>query len=326
MDYKKIIHDAWKLAENHRYLQWYAVAPMMASLVVALVYIPFRYGHYFVEDFNKLAINFLGDFYEQYTSIFILGATFVALACLIYLVFKAFFEGGLIGMINHIIESGGQRIPKSMGFAYAIKTYVKLLKLHALTSLFNPFYVIFVMSLINDRAPELFQILFWPAFIIFLFNVLAELSLCYSDYSLVMFNKPVMASIRNSIHVVIFNFRETLFVLFVIALIIARAALNLLMVFLIPTALIWIGIKLSHIFPKTIIISFIVIICMFAYFYLVKFATFITIFTHSIWVFTLKALTARTRKELELIEDEHEHPLGPSSSHEHDAHAHGHGH
>ncbi len=321
MDYKKIIHDAWKLAEDHRYLQWYAFVPMMASLLVAMVYVPFRYGPYFVHDFIKIAKSAVLDFYEQYTSITILGVIIFLLALVIYIFFKAFFEGGLIGMINHIIDGGGRPIPKSLGFAYAVKTYFRLLKLHAITSLFNPFYIIMIMSLLHEGAEEIFTLLFWPALIIFIINVFIELSVSYSDYSMVMYNKSVMASLRNSIHIVIFNLRETLFVFFIIVLIIARAALNLLILFLIPTALIWIGLKLTVIFPKSIIISFITLICLVAYFYLVKLATFLTIFTHSIWVYTLKFLMIKTKVQLNVIEDEHEH-----GADHHDSHGHGGGH
>lgn len=326
MDYKKIVHDAWKLAEDHRYLQWYSLVPMMASLVVAMAYIPLRYGPYFMDGFYKVAKSSFLDFYEQYSSLTILGISVLALALIIYIFFKAFFEGGLIGMINHIINGGGHPIPKSLGFAYAMKTYFRLLKLHAITSLFNPFYVIMVMSLLHEGSIDIFNILFWPAFIIFLVNVCIELSVSYADYSLVMYNKSVIASLRNSIHIFIFNLRETLFVFFIIVLIVARAALNLIIVFLIPTGLIWIGLRLTSIFPKSIIISIITLICIVAYFYLVKFATFLTIFTHSIWVYTLKALMEKTKKQLEVIEDEKDHGLGDHHGHaeHHDAHAHGH--
>lgn len=301
MNYKKVVYDSWQLVQDHTYLQWFAALPMMAMIFVDALYMPARWGNKIVDNFWGEAREFVINFYNEHNSLFMIVAIVFALSFLIYIFLNAFFEGGLIGMINRIIQNNNQPIRSSLGFGYGAKTFGRLLKLHAITALMNPVIIYILMSVLHDYEQAIYDLLFWPLFVVLIVNVFLKLGISYSDYETVIHKTPVLKSIKNSFSIVIFNLKETIFIALIVGLILLRAILNLLLIFIVPAFLIWISTKIIGIGLSTLAIALIVLMSLFIYYYMVKFASMFEVFITAIWIFSYHELSRTTQEHLEAI-------------------------
>ena len=301
MNYKNIVSDAWKLAQEHSYLQWFAILPMMGAIIIDGLYIPLRYGRYFISDFWGVVNDFIITLQTSYNPLFIISIIAIIFAIIFHFLLSAFFEGGLIALINKIIQSDHKRVRSSLGFGYAMSVYLRLLKLHALTGIINPVLIYIGMSLLFEYQRYLFHLILWPMLVIEFIAIFFRLGTIYSDYDLVLKNSQIIGSIKNSFSIVIFNLKETLFIASIVLLIIVRAIINLLLVFIVPLGLIWFTTSVLNITSNTIVISIMVFIILFLYYYIVKFTSLFWVFTTAIWVYTFRALSQSTQKDLEAI-------------------------
>jgi len=303
MNYKKIITDSWKLAEEHPYLQWFAVLPMMAFVILDSVYTTMRFGPHFVDNFYDIVRSFVENVYGTYHAVFVLGVVVIVMAVIVELFLVAFFEGAIIGMINNIIENNNKKVRSSVGVAYGFDKYLELVKLHALLSMMNPFLIPMGMLILRDISVKFFNLLLWPMLFIFIINVIVKIGTSYSDYSVVIKGDNVINSIRKSFSIVFIHFKETMFIMLVLVLIVIRAVLNLIVVFLVPVVLIWIANQLGGVLPFAVTTTIIIILSVLVYYFTVKFATFIMVFSNAIWVYTFKEL-AKSRDKIFEISDE----------------------
>jgi hypothetical protein len=303
MDYRTLILEAYALAKTHKYLQWFAVFPMFSLIVLDSIYMIVRYGHLVVDDVYSELEMLIVSLYSTGSPLFTLGAIVVGFSLVIQLLFAVFFEGSLIAMVHRIIQAGNKPVRSSMGIMYGVKVYLRLVQLHGVLSIFNPFFVYIGMFLLKKYSLDMYELLLVPAIVIWGITALIKFGTLFSDYILVIGGGNVVGSIKKSFSLIFYNLQETVVLALAIGLIVLRTVVNFVLLFIIPTAVVWLIHNFLGFIPNHIVMWIIGILVAILYYYTIRVASFIYVFTSAVFVKSYYIFIEVTQRELEYIPD-----------------------
>ncbi len=245
MDYKKIIKDAWLLAQNDRRLfWWWAFIPSIFSIIVGIVYYgyqalalnysPIIQGDANEENFMGILAKWIYEFLSANTSLGIVLIVVAAVITLIYLLYPTFCRVALIQLIARI--RNGQEVNMIDGVTYGALGFLKLFEYNLLIKTFS-FIGIMTEALfaLRNLGWDAFKMLIIPFALFFLFGLAVMLFLTYTDFYIVIDEEGVISSIGKSMKLVILNWRHTMLILILMLIITLRIILNILLVLLVPS-------------------------------------------------------------------------------------------
>ena len=301
MDYRKLIVDSWQYTQsNKKLIRWCGFFPAIFTTTVTIVYIvyqffAFRESDLFRSDadksFFKDVIFTIWDFITAHISWTVPIVIFLIIFFLLYLAIPTLTKATAIQFIAR--QKNGQKLKIGDAFKHAFFSFLRLLEYHLLIKTFSFASTLLIMStVIRNFGPEALAFLL-PLFVIMMIvGFILTLLFIYTDFFIVVDDKRIFESMKNSTKLVILNWQHTFLITILMMLIGIRIIIQIFMVFLIPILIITTtGYMLTIVLPSTAIIigAILGVICLILSAYL---NGIVDIFAYSVWTTTFLELTA----------------------------------
>ncbi len=324
MDYRKVISDSWKYTQsNKKLILWFGFFPSLFTTTAGVGYIAYQFfafkkSYLFNEQdesFFHDVVTFIWDFIGAHVSWTLPLVIFAIIFGLFYLLFPTLAKASAIQVIAR--NKNGQKAGVGTGMRNGMMSFLPLFEYHLLIKTFAFFAILIEMSfVIRNLGPVIFKFLL-PIFIIFMIiSFLLTLLFTYTDFYIVIDDKGVFRSMKESARLVIMNWTHTFLITILMLLIGIRIIIQVVMVFLIPTLVILIT---GYIATVTLPATSVIIGAVVGFVGLIVSAYLngiIDIFSYTVWTHTFLEITSQketTAREL-FVDD-----LG---SKDHDYHGH----
>ncbi|MDD4352566.1 MAG: hypothetical protein PHU71_06370 [Candidatus Gracilibacteria bacterium] len=296
MQYQNLVRKAWQLTQEHHYLTRWGVLASIFTLLVGLI----RVRYFFTDPAITLGTiwEYLNMNYEHPVRMIIIIEIIWWSIYLLAFIIHNLSDGALIGAIAKI-EDQKVRLSFSKSLSIGLNSFLRITEYNAVTSIFKVgnfiiyiFLLRFWLLIYMDGWDFLAENYIWlSALLIFL--SFFTLLITYGEYDLVIHKHGPFKAIRNSITLVTFHLGETLLMMMLVLLISIRAIINILLVFFIPAAVASIiGYLTLHI-SQLIAVGVGVTIGMIIFWFAVKIAGALHVFTTAVWTLTYMDLDSR---------------------------------
>jgi hypothetical protein len=333
MDYKQIIAESWTYTQkNKQLILWFGFLPAILSTSVGVGYIAYQIFAFKTSwmfdnaEHSSLTqvVTLIWDFIQAHMSWTVPLVVLAVIFFICYMLFPTIAMASAIQMIAR--NRNGQKAGVGTGLRHGIMSFLPLFEYHLLIKTFSFFSILIEMSfVIRNLGPAIFKFLL-PAFIIFIFiSLLLTLLFTYSDFYIVIDDKKVFESMKESGKLVITHWQSTFLITILMVIIGIRIIIQAFIVLAIPGIIILVsGYIASVALPVTGVIVGLAIggIGLIIASYL---NGIVDIFSYTVWTFTFlalsseKQLSAREVGAVEAEEHHHHHHLttkGPEDSDE----------
>lgn len=248
MKYRAIIRESWALTQNNKkFIWWFAFVPAVLELLVGMVYMGYQAASFWNSPYLRegakgshiisTVIEKALDLFHWQPSFAIFGIVLVVIVLLGYLFLPIFTQGALIQIVAHM--RAGQTVSVAKGISFGFSRFLQLFEY----SLFvNTFSIVGVATEASFAfrllGPAPFEVLGWIFLLFVIVVFILTLLMTYSTYYIVIDKEGVFGSIIKSGGLVIRQWHHTLFMLFLMAIIMVRIAINILVALLIPALVI----------------------------------------------------------------------------------------
>src|SRR3972149_3539937 len=188
--------------------------------------------------------------------------------------------------------------------ALGLQSFLPLTEFRVLTNIFHIgafiLYVLFFRFYINYFFPNNTIVQDLSPLLIFLAIVIAvtTLLLTYADYHLVIYKSSVFESIRKSVTLVIFHFRETLLMSVLILLVAIKTILNVLLIFAIPALAVYVVTFTQLFLPATIALAIGITFAVMLFYWAVVIVGTLLVFTTAVWTLTFMELEKKQEHKI----------------------------
>lgn len=300
MNYKQLISKAWNFTlANKNLVTYYAFWPAIFGTASTMLIILFqstsvltKAGKADIHLYTQL-IDFAKNLFfssPQTFWIITLSALFIFI---LELFLPIFCEGASIQIIAKRYQ--GENVSLTSGIKYGWLNFVKLTEYHAVLFAFSSFTILRVIGYIYIYlSPEALK-LFSPFLILlFILGLVFSFLFTYAENYIVIDGEDLFASLKHSSGLVMSNLKETVLILFLLALIGLRILLNLLIVVLIPILFSYIVSVLTALNLVEYKIHMMYLITALTFYMVGKLGGALRIFTQAVWTFTFLELKDRS--------------------------------
>ncbi|MFH0821001.1 MAG: hypothetical protein V1908_04465 [Candidatus Peregrinibacteria bacterium] len=321
MNSRDIVRKAWQVTQVHlKKLLWYGMVPAFFSVVVSSIYLTYQYNafrhselfsaetHSNIRPILEAVLGFVKVHPWSAVSMIV----FIFLFLIGYVVIPPIFKGALIEALMRIREYK----PIGGSVEIGLRRFFPLFEFGVVTGTFS------IVTLFTEGS---FILRWWGvnvflvALPILLFVVMvgliASFLFTYAEYFIVLENKRLIESFKESVILVLSNFRKTILIFILMALIAVRVVLNILLVLLIPMGLVALGGYFAHVFSSVIVLSTLGLIgfaLLLASSYLLG---LFHIFSTAVWVFTFAVLAHKEEPKAPVVVKMDPIPVSHSLSH-----------
>lgn len=308
MNVRDIVRKAWQVTQVHlKKLIWYGAVPAFFSTLVSSVYLGYQYNAFkhsalFGEDEGmnlfkdvKIVWGIISAYPKLTVFIVILGVLVFAAYTLTPPIFKATLIHALMRIKNYEPITGA--------FEIGIRRFFPMFEFALITGSFSIITVFTESSFILRWWGES---IFFMALPILLFigmvGIIASFLFTYSEYFIVLENRGLIESIKESVILVIANLRQTILVFILMLLIGARIILNVILVLFIPMGLVLLAGYVATTFFHTIgmiIISIFGLAVIIVSSYLMG---LFNVFSTAVWVFTYALLIEKSHEAIKDVD------------------------
>ena len=298
MDYKKIIRESWELTQANKSFIWLGSISAFLTTIVGIVYLAYQitsfkhssiFGGKF--DFTKTFSNLL-EIIQNHTTLSIILGVLAIIIFILYLIVPLIISGALIDLIAKYKQD---RLLKG-GIAKGIVCLSPMVKYHALMSPFTLFSILIELSFIGRLSNIELLYIALPFFILFyLIGFILIILFFFTDQYIILNNSKFTVAMGESTRLVLVNFRETLFLILLMALISARIIINVILILFVPLAIITLTGYIASVILAQIGLYIGIGTGVILLFLVSYFIGTLTVFSTSVW----------TLSYLKMIEEEH---------------------
>lgn len=299
MNYKKLISQAWDFTlSNKKLVTYYAFWPAIfatASTMLVLIFqstsVLTKAGRADIHLYEDL-IGFVKNTFQTSPDLFWLLMGGGLIVFILELFLPIFCEGASIQIIAK--KYNQETVKLSSGIKYGWLNFVKLTEYHGVLFAFSSFTILRVAGYIYIYlTPDALK-LFAPFLILlFLIGLIFSFLFTYAENYIVIDGEDVFTSLKKSSSLVLENLKETVLILFLLALIGLRILLNLVIVVLIPILFSYIVTALTALNLMQYKLALIYIITALFLYFIGKLGGALRIFTQAVWTFTFLELKDR---------------------------------
>ena len=315
MNSREIVRKAWQITQVHlKKLIWYGVVPAFFSTVVSSGYLAYQYNAFRTSELFSDEPHSLKPFFTTVWSVVsghpwgtVAFVIFAILFGIAYIVIPPIFKGTLIEAVMRIRDYK----PIGGSVEIGLRRFFPLFEFGIVTGTFS------ILTLFTEGS---FVLRWWGVNVFFvalpillfvaMVGLIASFLFTYADYFIVLENKHLIESIKESVILVISNFRKTILIFILMALIAVRVILNVVLVLLIPMGLVALGGYFVSSFTSTIVLTVAGIVGIAMLMVSSYLLGLFHIFSTAVWVFTFAVFSHR------------EEPKAPAASHPGPASAH----
>ncbi|MBN1258929.1 hypothetical protein JXA05_04200 [Candidatus Peregrinibacteria bacterium] len=308
MNSRDIVRKAWQITQVHlKKLIWYGAAPAFFSVVVSSIYLAYQYNAFrtsalFSAESDQHVVETARTLWEVVASHPGASLTLVLVSVFFligYTIIPPIFRGTLIHAIMKIKDYE----PIEGSVEVGVRRFFPLFEFGLLTGSFS------IITLFTEGS---FVVRWWGVNIflvilpILLFVVMVGLIInflfAYAEYFIVLDNKRLIESIKESAVLVLSNLRKTFLIFMLMLLISARIILNVILVLLIPSLVIlltgWFASSFWSVVGVVLISIFSVAILLVSSYLLGLFHVFAT----AVWVLTYAILAHKTKPPIKDVD------------------------
>lgn len=308
MSYRQLIQEAWAFTQNNKKLVlWYGFLPAIFTTTFGVIYLTYQFfsfkksylfdnaQHSFLYD----VFHFSAEFIKAHLSLTLPMVIFGVIFLIIYFLFPTAAQAAAIQYIAR--RRHGQEISVGASMRHGIMRFLPLLEYHIMVKTFGAFTLVFEAGFVlRNLGMDIFNLLLPLFILVFIFGVILTLLFTYADFFIVIDHEPIISSIKKSMKLVIFHWKKTFFVSLLMIIIGVRIILQVFLLLLIPSLLIFVG---GYIATFTLAkIGFIIggVLGILALFFASYLTGAVDVFSYVVWTFTFLDLTSQ--KELEVRE------------------------
>lgn len=300
MDYKKIIAESWAYTQkNRRLIVWFGFFPSILTTTVGVGYIAYQIfafkTSWMFDDAKESSlfqvVNFIWEFIKAHVTWTVPLVVLAIIFFILYMLFPTIAKASAIQMIAR--NRNGQKAGVGTGLRHGIMSFLPLFEYHLLIKTFSFFAILIEVSfVVRNLGPAIFRLLL-PAFIIFIFiSLLLTLLFTYTDFFIVIDDKKVFESMKESGKLVINHWQSTFLVTILMIIIGVRIIIQAFIVLAIPGIIILvsgyiatIALQVTGLIAGLIIGGIALIIASYL-------NGIVDVFSYTVWTFTFLALTS----------------------------------
>ena len=300
MNYKKLISAAWDFTlQNKKLVTYYSFWPAIFATASTMLVLIFQSTSVLTKA-GRVDIHLYSDVMDLLKQIFITNPqlfwtiSIIGLVVFILELFLPIFcEGASIQLIADRYQGRNTNLTK--GIKYGWVNFVKLTEYHGVLFAFSSFTILRVAGYIYIYlTPDALK-LFSPFLILLFFiGLIFSFLFTYAENYIVIDGEDIFTSLKNSSGLVLENLKETVLILFLLALIGLRILLNLIIVVLIPVLFSYIVSVLTALNLmqyKLFLLSGLAVLILY---FIGKLGGALRIFTQAVWTFTFLELKDRS--------------------------------
>ncbi|MBI5412113.1 hypothetical protein HZA43_02955 [Candidatus Peregrinibacteria bacterium] len=299
MDTRNTVRKAWQITQVYlKKLIWYGAVPSFFSILVSSAYLAYQYNAFQhskllnpEENSNILGtIQTLFDLIKQYPALSVSLVITAVIVFLCYTLLPPIFNGILIAAITRINDYQELEGVTEIG----VRRFFPMFEFRLMMGSFSVITLFTESSFVLRWWGEsiFFVILPFLLFVSFVGFILSIL-FTYSDFYIVLHNKPLIKSISGSCVLVLANLRHTLLISILVVLIGIRAILNVLLVLMIPMLIVVLTSYFATIQLAVVGIILSVIIGLSLSILAAYLLGLFHVFTTTVWVLTFKQLVEK---------------------------------
>ncbi len=312
MKYRAIISEAWALTQSDKKLIWiYAFLPALLGTLVSMAYATYQAAAFWTSPFvnpeippEKHALhwifNTIKDGFKNETELTVLLLIIAVLVVLLYFLVPAFTQGALIQVLAR--KRAGQEVSIPQGITYGMTRFLQLLEYHSAIKAFSVFGLLGEASFaLRNLGPELFEQFFGWFFLLAGFvGLFFTFMFTFAEYYLVIDKESVLSSMVKSSGLVVRQWHHTLFMVFLMGIIIVRIGLNLLVTLLIPVLILGPLALFANLTLAAVGAVVGAVIGAVALYFTSYFVGVFHVFATAVWTFTFLELTAAEKNDIDL--------------------------
>lgn len=308
MKYRAIIRESWNLTQEHKSLiWWFAVLPAILTTLVSIVYLAYQVMAFWTSPFIRagasednqifsLVFKIGGEFISQNPGLGTLIIVVIGIIGLLYLMLPVFTQGALIELVARIRR--GEKVSMARGISFGMTHFLPLFEYHLMVKTFSWVSIVTEAAFIlRSLGFESFLLFSW-IFAIFLFvGLILMLLFTFTEYYIVLDQRPVFQSMMASGGLVIRQWNHILFMVFLMLLISLRIALNIIIALVVPMLILGPVILFTSFTLVTIGIIIGSIVGLVALYFASYFMGVFHVFATAVWTFTFLELTLKEVEE-----------------------------
>ena len=304
MNYKQIIAESWGYTQKNKSLiTWFGFLPALLTTSVGVGYIAYQIFAFKTSwmfdnaEHSSLTqvVTLIWDFIKTHVSWTVPLVVIAIIFAIFYFLFPTVAKASAIQMIAR--NRNGQKAGAGTGLRHGIMSFLPLFEYHLLIKTFSFFAILIEMSfVVRNLGSTIFYFLL-PAFIVYIFiSLLLTLLFTYADFFIVVDDKGVFESMKESGKLVINHWQSTFLITILMLIIGVRIIIQAFVVLVIPGIIILVS---GYIATVTLPVTGIIVGLTIGGIGLIVAAYLngiVDIFSYSVWTFTFLQLTSE--KEL----------------------------
>lgn len=299
MNVRDIVRKAWQVTQVHlKKLIWYGAVPAFFSTLVSSAYIAYQYNAFkhsalFGAQQDRDILEGVKTIWEIVTMHPKLTVFAIIIGLLVfagYILIPPIFRGTLIHALMRI--KNYESISDSLEIG--VRRFFPMFEFAIIAGSFSIITILTESSfLLRWWGVNVFFMLLPILIFVGMAGLIASFLFAYSEYFIVLQDKRIIESIKESVILVISNLRKTILVFILILLISARVILNVILILFIPMGVIiltsWLATTLLHSIGFIIVGLFALAVLVVASYLMGLF----NVFSTAVWVFTFDVLVAK---------------------------------
>lgn len=299
MNVRDIVRKAWQVTQVHlKKLIWYGAVPAFFSTLISSVYLTYQYnafkhsavfgGHQEMNLVNDIKI--VWELISSYPKLTVIIVIFGVIAFLGYTLIPPIFRGTLIQALMRIKNYE----PITGSVEIGVRRFFPMFEFALITGSFSIITILTESSFIlRWWGVNMFFMILPILLFIGIVGLIASFLFMYAEYFIILEDKRIIESIKESVILVISNLRKTILIFILLLLISARVILNILLILFIPMGVViltsWLATTFLHAIGFIIVGLFALSIIVVTSYLMGLF----NVFSTAVWVFTYAVLTDR---------------------------------
>ncbi len=313
MKYRAIISEAWAIAQSDKKLLWlYAFFPALISFLVSTVYMIYQATAFYTTPFLNpnasgdksafgMVLDFILDGLREETSLTVMLLVIAVFVLISYLLVPVFSQGALIQILAR--KRAGQDVPIAKGITYGFTRFLQLFEYHLAIRSLSFFGLLGEAGFVfRNAGPEVFSFVGWIFLLALFVALIVGILFTYAEYYIVIDEEGVFSSMVKSSGLVVRQWHHTLFMLFLMAVIVVRTGLNILLALILPLLIFGPLFFFTSTIAMTLAFIAGLIIALVALYFASYFLGVFHVFTVGVWTFTFLDLTAEEKQDIDLHE------------------------
>ncbi len=299
MNVRDIVRKAWQVTQVHlKKLIWYGAVPAFFGTLVSTAYLTYQYNAFKHsalfggrQDMNLINdIKIVWEIISAHPKFTIILVILGAIIFVGYILTPPIFKGTLIHALMRIKKY--ESITGS--FEIGVRRFFPMFEFALITGSFSIITILTESSFILRWWGEnVFFIILPILLFVGMVGLIASFLFTYAEYFIILEDKRLIESIKESVVLVISNLRKTILVFILILLISARVILNVILILFIPMGVIiltsWLATTFLHSVAFVIIGIFALTVLLVASYLMGLF----NVFSTAVWVFTYAEMVDR---------------------------------